>query len=155
MSWEDIDIKQNDSNNKPSLFVINGKDRLIDYDIYTNSTYMLDDVDEGEVYSDPDFSKIISRGTKKEDIHVVPTGNWTCVFPRVNAFLFENDATNTRHIPMQMQLIHSTGISANDHIYNEETGYDESARTLILEDTDNGVQFRAFNSETNTWEIVR
>ena len=156
MSWDDIDIKQNDSNNKPSLFVINGKDRLIDYDIYTNSTYMLDDVDEGEVYSDPDFSKIISRGTKKEDIHVVPTGNWTCVFPRVNAFIFENDDTNTRHIPMQMQVIHSNSIGENDHIYNEETGFDESARTMIMEDTsESGVRFRVFNSETNTWDIVK
>jgi hypothetical protein len=159
MSWDDIDIYHTKTDGTSSLFIKNadGED-VIDFDIYTNSVYGLYDqehIKEDVPYEDPSFRKLISRGTLKKHIDVQPIGNWTCVFPRVNAFIFENDETNTRHIPIQMQLIHSSDINVNDRIYNEETGYDESARTLILEDRgDAGVRFRAFNSETSTWDIV-
>ena len=129
---------------------------VLDYDIYTNSIYHEEDTSDEHVYLDNDFKLILSRGTLKDEIDVLPTGNWTCVFPRVHGFIFENDETNTRHIPIQMQLIHSTSISTIDRIYNEETGYDESARTIIMEDrADTGIKFHAFNSETSTWDTIK
>lgn len=156
--WADIDIYSDNRTETPSLFTKNTLGELIlDYDIYTNSIYHDDEGTSDEhVYLDEDFKLILSRGTLKDEIDVLPTGNWTCVFPRVHGFIFENDETNTRHIPIQMQLIHSTSISTIDRIYNEETGYDESARTIIMEDrADTGIKFHAFNSETSTWDTIK
>lgn len=159
MTWDDIDIYSSSDDSVKSLFVLDDdKEEIIDYDIYTNSMFGYfneEDSTSEKPYVDRSFRKLISRKTKKKNIVYQPTGNWTCVFPRVNSFIFQNDATNTRHIPIQMQVIHSTNINVNDRIYNEDTGYDESARTLILEDRgDTGVRFRAFNSETSTWDVV-
>ena len=155
--WADIDIYSDNRAETPSLFTKNTAGELIlDYNIYTNSIYHEEDTSDEHVYLDNDFKLILSQGTLKNEIDVFPTGNWTCVFPRVHGFIFENDETNTRHIPIQMQLIHSTSISTIDRIYNEETRCDESARTIIMEDrADTGIKFHAFNSETSTWDTIK
>mgnify|MGYP007056155210 CR=1 FL=1 len=161
LTWDNIDII--DPNNKlgthPSLFVkdASGND-ILDYDIYTNSPYHYNQIaqkDSDKIYAQPEFFKLLDKGTKKSDINVFPTGNWTCVFPRVHGFVFENDSTGSLHIPIQMQVIHDNYLDSGSRIINDETGNDESIRTLIMEDTsDDAVHLRVFNSVTSHWDII-
>jgi hypothetical protein len=156
MTWDKIDIYSPNRSEIPSLFDDDGK---IKYDIYTNSITdpnTKNELDYSEkIYDQPDFIKIVLRGTKNEDISNLPTGNWTCVFPRVSGFVFENDLTKEQVIPVQMQVVHGTNVNTTSKLYNTETGEDESSRTVIFEDTsDAGVKLKVFNSETSTWDTV-
>ena len=157
-TWEDIDIFPNSSlgkNDFTSLFDTDGK---LLFDIYTNSPYMRNpsyDSSDSSIYRQPTFSKILSAGTLKDDIQVYerPTGNWECVFPRVDSFVFENDSE--RHIPIQMQAIHANNVITTSKLINEATEQDESSRTIIFEDTlTNGVRAKVFNSSTSTWDTI-
>jgi len=155
LKWDQIDIYSSNVNEKASLF----DDGILQYDIYTNSPYAYNasgHTDVSPIYAQPNFWKLVSRGTSIDKITELqnPTGNWACVFPRVHGFVFENDVTNIKHIPIQMQMIHDVNIVNDAKLLNEETNQDESMRTLIIEDTSDGVRLRAYNSETSKWDLV-
>ena len=160
ITWDTIDIYTSDKSKKESLFVTKNNTDVIDYNIYTNSPYVNGSdqhIQSDIIYDQPEFFKIVTRGTEKSKIPSTsnPTGNWVCVFPRVHGFVFENDTTKTRHIPIQLQSIHSNHIQSTSRILNDETGFDESTRTIVLEDTtDGGVRLRVFNNETSKWDII-
>lgn len=156
LSWENVDIYSPNRSETPSLFDEDGK---IMYDIYTNSIThpeAKNHMDYSErIYDQPEFFKIVNKGENKDNITNIPTGNWTCVFPRVSGFVFENDSTKEQVIPIQMQMTHGTNVVRTAKLYNTATGVDESSRTVIFEDTaDAGVRLRVFNSETSTWDTV-
>jgi hypothetical protein len=157
-SWEDVDICPNpDLGNSDftSLFDQHGK---LLFNIYTNSPYMRNvryDSNDKSIYRQPIFTKLLDAGTPKDEIKVyeAPTGNWECVFPRVDSFVFEKD--DERHIPLQMQAVHANNVIVTSKLINEATNQDESARTIIFEDTlTNGVRAKIFNSATSTWDTI-
>lgn len=149
MDWDDIDFGIEEQ----SLF----KNDVLQYDIYTNSPFAetaSEHTGSDHIYDQPHVFQILSKGTKKNQIDQTMIGNWECVFPRVHGFIFQKDGTRTRHVPLQMQMIHANYVSGSSRIINEETGEDESSRTLILEDTTSGTRLRVFNGETTTWDIL-
>ena len=167
LTWKDIDIytpvtnyKDQSLNNQniTSLFI---NDKL-DFDIYTNSPYdvqpVYDSTDEDPpIYKLPTFRLLVERETMFSDITTYqnPIGNWMCVFPRVNTFTFEKDDSDTKNIPIQMQAIHVNNVVNTSKLLNDETGQDESERTIIFEDTlDGGVRVKVFNTETSRWETI-
>lgn len=155
LTWDKIDIYSANKAEPESLIDSDGK---IKYDIYTNSLTgpnVEEHIDQDNIYDQPRFYKIVDRGTDNKYIENLPTGNWTCVFPRVSGFVFENDKTGVNVIPVQMQMVHSSNVVTTSKLYNVDTGFDESQRTIIFEDTaDEGVRLRVFNSETSTWDTV-
>lgn len=157
LSWDDIDIYNEDDPNQPiSLF----KDDILDYTILTNSPYKGGSqfhVHDPEIYAQPQFYEIEKRLKLKKNLSSRPTGNWECIFPRVHGLLFKtvNDRNvATRYIPIQMHAIHTNDVKRLSPIINPETGWDESARTIIFEDTSKGVRLRVFNGETKQWDIL-
>jgi hypothetical protein len=157
-TWDTIDIcpsPELGKNDFKSLFDANGK---LLFDIYTNSPYARStayDSEDTSIYKLPKFSKLLTHGILNESIpsYQYPTGNWICVFPRVNGFVFEKD--DERHIPLQMQAIHSNNVITTSKLINEATNQDESSRTIIFEDTlTNGIRAKVFNSMTSTWDTI-
>ncbi len=155
LTWDKIDIY---SANKSEQLSLIDKDGNIMYDIYTNSLtapYVEEHIGQDEIYDQPEFYKIVERGTANDAISNFPTGNWSCIFPRVSGFVFENEITGSTVIPVQMQMVHGANVVRTSKLYNKDTGFDESQRTVIFEDTvDDGVRLRVFNSETSTWDTV-
>jgi hypothetical protein len=54
-----------------------------------------------------------------------------------------------------MQAVHANNVIVTSKLINEATNQDESARTIIFEDTlTNGVRAKIFNSTTSTWDTI-
>lgn len=165
MSWDDIDIYIGNTNRKVSLFT---SDDLLDYTIYGHSPCLpgaKTSTPSSPIYAQPFFDKygfwkIHERGKEKQNVlnSTIPIGNWTCVFPRVHGFEFtqiDRNGNVTKHVPIQLQAIHTNEVKSSAALVNPSNNWDESARTIILEDTpDHGVRLRAFNGETKTWDII-
>jgi hypothetical protein len=158
MDWTDVDIKVVNITKTESLFDEN--DKLM-YNIATNSLYQHSFTPTNAIYDQPDFRLLLSEGTSKERItdSKCITGNWQCIFPRVSGFVFqEGEDQSKKYTLSEMQTLHdinfNTGIGNDNHIFDAATNVDVTNKTLLMEDTSNGVIIKAFNEKTQQWEMI-
>lgn len=121
------------------------------------------DYSESPIYQQPDLTEVISIGTQIPNDD--PTkkylfGNWRLVFPRVNTVTFDNDATNTHWVPMNLQVIKGRSVAIGDDVLvKDDNGNDVTSKSIVITQTQDqtgaySLNMMAFNSETKKWEKI-
>jgi hypothetical protein len=147
LTWNDIDIRNNDTGEVIKI-VDNGK---ITYNIITNNP-MQSELISNSLYNEYKYTKIASYG---DDVNIVPTpiGNWQLVYPRINMFRLTNLDSGRSFTPTKLNCIKSRNLGNVEDIVDEE-GYNLNEKSVIINESKNGMSVKLFNSETGTWESI-
>ena len=151
LTWKDVDFR---ANSRLSLI---DKDGKMLYNIYTNnpiqSSYELKE--EDPIYQQPNFTKIVSIGESFDELSdkQQPIGMWQLVFPRVNTFRLSNISNGLTFDAVKMDIIRGSNLGKIGNVTNENDDIVNN-KTLILDNSSSGNQLKAYNSETNSWDII-
>lgn len=158
MTYADIDIRMSDSSEVIKVVDDNGNYL---WNIMTNNPqnipYTPSSTDP--LYQNPPMTNMndIVIGTnvnQTPDIHKMK-GNWKLVFPRISTFTLSNDITGTRYTPKKLEVIKSRDIHITDtsKVFDVD-GNDVSMKTMVIEDNEEGIGMKVYNSKTSRWEEV-
>lgn len=161
LTWEKIDINQTIDGQSISLIDSNGR---LAYNILTNNMIQVKDsgldsniFNPTPIYQQPEFVQLdnLRAGTLLSDISELnmPMGNWQLVFPRVNSFKLTNLNDGREFTPIKLQTIKGKDLGNIANIENSE-GFNINAKSIIIDETDNGVTLKLYNSKTRDWEQV-
>lgn len=152
LTWKDVEVYTDNFQTKVDLIDSNGN---LLWNIAANAMRYQDSQTPREpIYQQPDYVSKVAKGTNVETLPVYqPTGTWELVFPHTQTFTFRNDASGTEYNPTQMQVIRTTAIQPTTDvldIYGNPVNY----RTIVVNDTEDGSEFKVYNHETERWENV-
>jgi hypothetical protein len=158
LSWDEIDIRDSRSGKNISL-IENGK---LVYNILTNNPIQARNLDPDmtnpdPVYLQPDFVQLddLKKGTIASSIikEHQPIGDWQLVFPRINSFKLSNLRDGREFTPMKMNMIRGNNLGDVTEV-TDSYGNNVNAKSLIIDETENGVVAKIYNSETGKWESI-
>ena len=166
ITWADVDVSQTTNNLNVNL--IDSEGRLL-YNIITNNPVQIKDVgktgvdlgvisDNDPIYQQPNYTQfeILKAGTYVKDIPPAyqPMGTWQLVFPRIQTFTLSNELTGKEFVPIKLQTIKGSNIGAYANI-TDEYGRNVNTKSIVINETVEGLDLRIFNSETSTWEKIQ
>lgn len=176
MTYADIDIIPDSS--IPDTNIVNTNSGYLNcYVLTTNPisarfdpTDTSSSLEELPLYNQPDLTLIASgNGYSGDNINDFTGsnnyknlfGNWRLVFPRVNSLSFQNDATNTKWVPMKMQIVKGREVAVGSTTrITDENGNDVTTKNVVITevvDPEFGIpkfEMIAFNSKTGKWEKI-
>ena len=172
MTYEDIDIIP-DSTITNTRLVNHSSGYLDCYVLTTNpisARFNPNDSSNIPPYNQPDLTLIASGngyiGDNINDFVGVNNyknlfGNWRLVFPRVNSVSFQNDLTNTKWVPMKMQIVKGRDVAVGSSTrITDDNGNDVTTKNVVITEVVNSethnteFQMIAFNSKTGKWEKI-
>lgn len=152
MRWDNLEITNADRTQSIKLC----SDGMLQYNILTNSPYLVSREGNRVLYQQPDYSQMLDL-TIGSSTTIMPTGNWELVFPEIHSFnlkLINENGSATNITPTRMQILRGTNMSNVSDVLNEE-GLPVNYKTLLLDETDLGqVNLRLYNHESEKWESV-
>lgn len=150
MTFDKIDIRMG-SGPVPKIVDDDGK---YTFNVMTNNPVQAIDESVFPIYQQPDMMDLntVQVGKVASDKNVL-LGNWKLVFPRVSSYTLKNDATNTQWIPKKMQVIKGRSIQDVGAVYDSE-GNDVSMKSLIVDEGNDRIHLKMFNSNKKTWEEI-
>ena len=78
---------------------------------------------------------------------------WQLVFPRVNTFRLSNISNGLTFDAVKMDIIRGSNLGKIGNVTKENDDIVNN-KTLILDNSSSGNQLKAYNSETNSWDII-
>lgn len=159
MTYADIDIRLGGDSQEVIKVVDDNGNYL--WNIMTNNPQNVpyDPAYDEPLYQNPEMTNLsdIVIGT---NVNLTPVehrmkGNWKLVFPRISTYTLSNDITHTKYVPKKMEVIKNRDINITDtsRVY-DEAGNDVSSKTLIIEENENALKMKVYNSKTSKWEEV-
>ena len=144
MTYDKIDVRGNGD------ISIVEEDSLL-FNVMTNNPAEINDVTTSPIYQQPEMTHLINVNADctNKFLH----GNWKLVFPRVNSYTLKNDETHTQFIPKRMQVIKGRNIPSVGSVY-DIYGNDISMKNLIIDESEDGIHLRMFNSSRKQWEEI-
>ena len=159
MSWSDIDVR--DSRAGTSINIVDSFGRL-NYNILTNNPIQAapldpDMTDPDPIYQQPNFVQIpdltIGNAVSAINKNHQPMGNWQLVFPRVQSFKLTNITNGREFTPVQLQMIKGTNLGDIANVV-DELGHNVNAKTLLIDEVDEGINAKLYNPESGNWDII-
>ena len=73
----------------------------------------------------------------------------------MNTYTFEDDTTDTRHVPMKLQVIknRSIAVGSDTKIFDDD-GNDITTKNIVFNETNDGIKLLVFNTATGKWEEI-
>ncbi len=147
MTYDKIDVRTNTGSQVIPIV----EDGRILFNVMSNNPVEVDDETTSPIYQQPEMTHILNANVDYSNkfLH----GNWKLVFPRVNSYTLRDDTTHTQFIPKRMQVIKGRNIPNVGAVYDKD-GNDISMKNLIVDEAEDGVHLRMFNSSMNRWEEI-
>jgi len=147
MTYDKIDVRT-DTGSQVIPIV---EDERIMFNVMSNNPVEVDDETSSPIYQQPEMTHIINANADATGkfLH----GNWKLVFPRVNSYTLRNDETHTQFIPKRMQVIKGRNIPNVGAVYDKD-GNDISMKNLVIDEAEDGIHLRMFNSARKKWEEI-
>lgn len=151
MTYDKIDIRMGSGELIPEIIDKNGK---YTFNVMTNNPAHATGYSTSPIYQQPEMTELsdIQVGKFASSSHTL-FGNWKLVFPRVSSYVLKNDETHTQWIPKKMQVIKGRSIGDVGAVYDSE-GNDVSMKSLIVDESDDGINLKMFNSTKHKWENI-
>lgn len=151
MTYDKIDIRMGSGEVIPEIIDKNGK---YTFNVMTNNPAHATGYSTSPIYQQPEMTELsdIQVGKFASSSHTL-FGNWKLVFPRVSSYVLKNDETHTQWIPKKMQVIKGRSIGDVGAVYDSE-GNDVSMKSIIVDESDDGINLKMFNSNKHTWENI-
>ncbi len=136
----------------PGVQIIDDQ-HIFQWNIITNNPIGQSVSSDDPIYQQPKFRTIVSIGNSFDTKHVLPTGNWKLVFPRLESFKLSNGITGTTYKPVKLQMVRGENLPTLGN-FTDEKGNIVNAKTLVVNQTSNGLALNVFNDVTGRWENV-
>lgn len=136
-SWNDVDFGDLD------IRMYDSDDKLM-WNIMTNAKI----ISNSEEYIQP-TSLIIGSSRNVADIYM--KGMWTLAFPSITSYKLTNITDGQEFTPIQMQVLHGADLGKVGDVIDKNGGK-VNIKTLIVNETEEGISLLNYNEKTEQWE---
>jgi hypothetical protein len=103
------------------------------------------------MYQQPTFAQIASIGDDAS--RILPVGSWRLVYPRIHSYSLSNSQNGLSFDAVKMDIIRGENMGVIGDIRNTN-GDVVNKKLLVLDRQSKGNKLRAYNEQTNSWDIV-
>lgn len=149
-TYDTIDIRKVEGVTTPDIINDQGN---FNFYVMTNNPDEVDVTGSSPIYQQPEMTSLNTCQPGRPAENCFLHGNWKLVFPRVSSYTLRDDYNNTKFIPKKMQVIKGRSISNVGAVYDKD-GNDVSMKSLIIDESDDKIHLKMFNSNTHRWEEI-
>lgn len=154
LNWSEIDIKNTGS----VIHVVDPETNKLLWNIMTNNSeqsVVVPSEDDPE-YQAPGLTSYPDWvvGTSVDEITHLPIGDWELVFPRINSFKLQTSTPNdVTFEATRLTCVRGSNIGDIGNV-TDESGNNVNKKTMIVDETQNGIYVKLYNSETGMWDSI-